>query len=126
MVPDAPPRLSTTNCWPSAALNGSATVRVTRSLAPPGTYGTTQRTDRVGCQPCACAKETQVTAASRAAVLRMRRFPIEKLRMRRFMRFLKKSRVKMNAGGGLVGADRRWTPNYFSVKSDIDATQYIE
>src|SRR5260221_13567784 len=48
MVPPAPPRLSTTICWPSDLLILSATMRPSASLPPPGGNGMTSVTGRVG------------------------------------------------------------------------------
>src|SRR5712664_2469759 len=54
MVPPAPPRLSTTTCWPSDLLILSATMRPSASLPPPGGNGMTSVTGRVG-YACAAA-----------------------------------------------------------------------
>src|ERR1700730_17599584 len=48
MVPPAPPRLSTTICWPIDLLILSATMRPSASLPPPGGNGMTSVTGRVG------------------------------------------------------------------------------
>ena len=47
-VPPAPPRFSTTTCWPSVLLMRSATSRASASLPPPAGNGTTSVTGRVG------------------------------------------------------------------------------
>src|SRR5215831_19585085 len=48
MVPPAPPRLSTTICWPSDLLIFSATMRPSASLPPPGGNGMTSVIGRTG------------------------------------------------------------------------------
>src|ERR1700674_2059493 len=48
MVPPAPPRFSTTICWPIDLLILSATMRPSASLPPPGGNGMTRVTGRVG------------------------------------------------------------------------------
>src|SRR5712671_4819844 len=48
MVPPAPPRFSTTTCWPSDLLILSATMRPSASLPPPGGNGMTSVTGRTG------------------------------------------------------------------------------
>ena len=40
-MPPAPPRLSTITFWPMFSAIFSATVRPSRSVEPPGGYGTT-------------------------------------------------------------------------------------
>src|SRR6185503_1774646 len=53
-MPPAPPRLSTTNVWPSASVYFFARSRAVRSVVPPGAAGTMMRTGLAG-QVCACA-----------------------------------------------------------------------
>jgi hypothetical protein len=48
MVPLAPGRLSTMNCWPMLSDSRCAIVRATASTVPPGGYGTTMRTTLLG------------------------------------------------------------------------------
>src|SRR5688572_20069959 len=50
----APPRLSTTTCWPRRSGKREATIRPTVSTAPPGGNGAIKRTGRVG-DHCAAA-----------------------------------------------------------------------
>jgi hypothetical protein len=47
-VPPAPPRLSTTNCWPIASAIRSVTMRATMVVLPPGGNGTTRVMGLVG------------------------------------------------------------------------------
>jgi hypothetical protein len=47
-LPDAPVRLSITTCWPSASPSFGATMRATKSEAPPGANGTIILIGRVG------------------------------------------------------------------------------
>src|SRR4051812_14388674 len=68
IMPPAPPRFSTTNCWPSAWLSASAQGRAMMSLAPPGAYGTTSLTGRAGhAGPCADARVETMPPANPAA-----------------------------------------------------------
>src|SRR5690242_2936024 len=46
--PPAPPRLSTTNCWPRISDNFAENTRAVMSLPPPGANGTITRTGLVG------------------------------------------------------------------------------
>src|SRR4051812_23011488 len=48
MLPDAPERLSTTNCWPSVSARPCAMMRATISVAPPGANGTIILTGLIG------------------------------------------------------------------------------
>ena len=48
MTPAAPPRLSMTNGWPSAAASLSATIRATASTPPPAGNGTIKVIGRTG------------------------------------------------------------------------------
>jgi hypothetical protein len=48
MVPPAPARLSTMNCWPNSAVSFDANMRATMSVPPPGASGTITRTGRSG------------------------------------------------------------------------------
>src|SRR5581483_3274562 len=56
MMPDAPPRLSTMNCWPKASVRSWAIIRATTSFVPPGGNGTMTRTGFDGYGACAAAK----------------------------------------------------------------------
>src|SRR5919106_5192856 len=51
MRPDAPPRLSTTNCWPRSSDSPAATRHPPKSEAPPGGKGMMSRTGRSGYSP---------------------------------------------------------------------------
>ncbi len=64
-VPPAPPRFSTTTCWPSVLLIRSATSRASASLPPPAGNGTTSVIGRDGCQSCAAAVSIACVAARR-------------------------------------------------------------
>src|SRR5688500_12468726 len=48
MSPPAPPRLSTTNCWPRYSDSLFENTRAVMSLPPPGANGTMTRTGFVG------------------------------------------------------------------------------
>ena len=48
ICPPAPPRLSTTTCWPMSCESGWLMERARRSLPPPGGNGTIIRIGRVG------------------------------------------------------------------------------
>src|SRR5579862_7062636 len=63
MAPPAPARVSTMKGWPKALLKPSATVRASRSAAPPAAKVLTMRTGRVG-QVCAWASAGTAQAAS--------------------------------------------------------------
>jgi hypothetical protein len=63
MAPPAPARVSTMKGWPKALLNPSATVRASRSAAPPAANVLTMRTGRVG-QVCAWASAGETHADS--------------------------------------------------------------
>src|SRR5215470_18741040 len=65
-VPPAPPRFSTTTCWPSVLLMRSATSRARASLPPPAGNGTTSVIGRDG-KVCARLKGAERLANSRAA-----------------------------------------------------------
>src|SRR5690242_6927495 len=68
MRPAAPPRLSTTNCWPRASESFCENWRAEMSLPPPGANGTMTRTGLVGyCWACAGAAAVS-TAASASTV----------------------------------------------------------
>src|SRR5262245_27290917 len=58
-VPPAPPRFSTTTCWPSVLLIRSATSRASASLPPPAGNGTTSVTARFG---KVCAEAVSIPA----------------------------------------------------------------
>src|ERR1700754_3532349 len=62
MRPPAPPRFSSTNCWPNFSLRASPMTRPTVSDEPPAANGETMRTARVG-QSCA---DTGAPSASNA------------------------------------------------------------
>jgi hypothetical protein len=48
MLPEAPPRLSTTTCWPMFSDIFCASARAIVSTLPPGTSGTIMRTGFTG------------------------------------------------------------------------------
>src|ERR1700682_93888 len=62
MMPPAPPRLSTMNCWPSASDSFCENCRAVMSLPPPGAKGTITRTTFVGY----CSLQTGAAAVTRA------------------------------------------------------------
>src|SRR6476469_6019338 len=67
MLPVAPGRLSTTNCWPKLSASFWATMRPTVSDAPPGDCGINRRTGRVGYRvsaACATAGENESNIAA--------------------------------------------------------------
>src|SRR5579862_1077000 len=71
MAPPAPARVSTMKGWPKALLSPSATVRASRSAAPPAANVLTMRTGRVGqfgvwAGATAGDKPTAASAKSRA------------------------------------------------------------
>src|SRR5262245_56914140 len=71
MIPVAPPRLSTTICWPSRSTRRGPIARTTMSVPPPGGYGTTMRIGRDGyCARAAPARS--VHNAISASCLSMR------------------------------------------------------
>src|SRR3989442_4381466 len=55
MLPPAPARFSTTNCWPKALESSGAIARARMSVVPPGAKGTTILTGLVGQLLCAAA-----------------------------------------------------------------------
>ena len=59
MLPPAPARLSTMNCWPKALVSSGASARARMSVVPPAANGTTMRTGLVGQWLCACADSRQ-------------------------------------------------------------------
>src|SRR5690349_16989275 len=67
--PPAPPRLSTTNCWPRYSDSLVENARAVMSLPPPGAKGTTTRTTLLGyCWLWAgAAAKPQHTAATASA-----------------------------------------------------------
>src|SRR5258708_3042499 len=62
MLPPAPARFSTTNCWPRLSLSFAPTILAMMSTGPPGAKGTMTRTGLLG---QSCAK--QVPASAHAA-----------------------------------------------------------
>jgi hypothetical protein len=74
-APEAPPRLSMTNCWPSARDSRSANGRMELSAEPPGPKLTIMRTVRFGqsAAPCAIAAALSSASANSAAALRRTR-----------------------------------------------------
>src|SRR5438034_9086740 len=62
MLPPAPARFSTTNCWPRVSLSFAPTILAMMSTGPPGAKGTMTRTGLFG---QSCAK--QVPASAHAA-----------------------------------------------------------
>jgi hypothetical protein len=48
ITPEAPERLSTTTCWPSAVPIPAASMRASASVAPPGATGTIRRMGLLG------------------------------------------------------------------------------
>src|SRR5262245_6920074 len=65
--PPAPPRVSTTTCWPSSADRPLASERPNRSAAPPAANGTISLSGRFG-NGCAPAADGISTAAARAQI----------------------------------------------------------
>jgi hypothetical protein len=73
MAPPAPARVSTMKGWPKALLRPSATVRASRSAAPPAAKVLTMRTGRIG-QLGVCATAGGHAAASVSNSMAQRRF----------------------------------------------------
>src|SRR5262249_45739533 len=71
MVPPAPPRFSTTNCWPRSALSLLKRIRAVVSAPPAGGYGTTTRTGRSGQAVCAAARPIHGALAMPASTVRL-------------------------------------------------------
>src|SRR5262245_21597320 len=65
--PPAPPRVSTTTCWPSSAESPLASERPNRSAAPPAANGTISLSGRFG-NGCAPAAGGSSAAAARAEI----------------------------------------------------------
>src|SRR5262245_8654121 len=65
--PPAPPRVSTTTCWPSSADSPLASERPNRSAAPPAANGTISLSGRFG-NGCAPAADGSSAAAARAEI----------------------------------------------------------
>src|SRR5262245_6636678 len=91
MVPPAPPRFSTTTCWPSTSETRAAMMRATMSEPLPGPNGTTSVTKRLG-QLCAfdvCAVDAPAPSASaaRLAMPRLWRYLSRLTAVSRFVRF---------------------------------------
>src|SRR5216117_1553803 len=63
MLPPAPARFSTTNCWPRVSLSFAPTILAMMSTGPPGAKGTMTRTGLFG-QPCAKQAPASAHAAS--------------------------------------------------------------
>ena len=76
MVPEAPPRFSTTTGWPSIGAILSANSRATASTPPPGGKLTTRRMGREGKLSWAGAGEAASGAASTASESASVRFMI--------------------------------------------------
>ena len=66
MLVPAPGLFSITTCWPQIRDSRSAVMRATVSVDPPGAYGTTMRTGRVG-QSCASVGRLTAVASANAA-----------------------------------------------------------
>src|SRR5207237_8526216 len=62
MMPEAPVRFSTMNCCLSASLSFAARMRASGSTEPPGGYGETNLTTRVG-HSCASAGQAKTRRA---------------------------------------------------------------
>ena len=76
-APDAPPRFSITNCWPSVRDSRSANGRMELSAEPPGPKLTMMRTVRFGQSPAPCATTAGpdiASANSAAAPQRTRKY----------------------------------------------------
>src|SRR5438045_9378664 len=71
MLPFAPARLSTRNCWPRDFVNSAAIARATMSVPPPGAKFTTKRTGFAG-YCCAAAPNAQPIAAAAIAAFHKR------------------------------------------------------
>src|SRR5207247_10461038 len=63
MLPPAPARFSTTNCWPRVSLSFAPTILAMMSTGPPGAKGTMTRTGLFG-QPCGRQAPASAHAAS--------------------------------------------------------------
>src|SRR5262249_6856628 len=72
MLVAAPPRFSTTTCWPQISDSLPATTRAMASVPPPGGNGTTRRTYRFG-QPEVCARALLTRPSAEAAESAMKR-----------------------------------------------------
>src|SRR5581483_2325085 len=66
--PLAPPRFSTTTCWPSRLLRPCATMRAIWSVPPPAGYGQISLIGRVGCQSAWARAGARHRSPSTAAV----------------------------------------------------------
>ena len=86
MLPAAPPRLSTTTCWPSDWLSESDRIRAMMSVGPPGANGTTTVMGRSG--KAAAGRTRHSSAAAPTAVIATRRnwlrHPVERIRFTPF------------------------------------------
>src|SRR5688572_23202000 len=75
-MPPAPPRFSTTNCWPTFSWSLTATMRVKKSRPPPGGNVTMMRTGFAGqaCAPanCGASAKAATTAHATSASMRLR------------------------------------------------------
>src|SRR5262245_54263382 len=100
MLPPAPPRLSTTTCWPQDSVILCATRRAMVSVAAPGANGTTMRIGRVGyCASAACAAapgRNSAAASARLVVVFM--FPSHHSSLRRDLGVLHDLRVARRLG----------------------------
>src|SRR5260370_19728904 len=67
-LPPAPERFSTTTGWPSSACMRGWMMRATMSISPPGGYGTTMVTVRLG-NACAAAAPLASRAATKKTIL---------------------------------------------------------
>src|SRR3954462_12432734 len=88
MMPPAPGRLSTINCWLNACESFCATMRPTMSVPPPGAIGITMRTGFAGYSDCAYAQHTvtapdiAIAAAPRVEMVERRAPIVSRLRPR--------------------------------------------
>src|SRR5947208_2104337 len=64
MLPPAPARFSTTNCWPRVSLSFAPTILAMMSTGPPGAKGTMTRTGLFG---QSCAKQAPASAHAASA-----------------------------------------------------------
>src|SRR5712691_925094 len=73
MLPPAPARFSTTNCWPRLSLSFAPTILAMMSTGPPGAKGTMRRTGLFG-QSCAKQVPASAHAASATESFRLMNF----------------------------------------------------
>src|SRR5262245_59424101 len=100
MVPEAPPRFSTTTGWPSIGLILSANSRATASTPPPGGKLTTRRMLREGKPSWANAGAAAPSAIPPSNLSAMRRFMFTLLARRHAL-----EGELLHAGGGLRQVD---------------------